>query len=106
MGGTMAANRKKTKVQHVLINGNLSKLIAGIGVAGTLGIGGVSYSQSSGANERTAKLETKVEKLEESRKEDSKKLERVDKRTVRMEEYLRLMGNKMGVKQSRDRDDE
>lgn len=89
----------------MLVNGNISKLLAGLGVAGTLGVGTVSYSKSSGADERTAKLETKVEKLEESSKDTAKKLERVDKRTVRMEEYLKLMGSKMGVK-SRDRDDE
>lgn len=100
----MSTKRKqKQKVQHVLINGNLTKLLGGLGLVGTLGVGGVSYSQSSHADERTAKLEVQVEQLKEDRRESDKQIKKIDQRTIRMEEYLKLMGRKMGVKQ---RDDE
>jgi hypothetical protein len=94
--------KRQSKVQHVLINGNLTKLLGGLGLVGTLGIGGASYSQSTHADERTAKLEAKVEKLEEERKEDRRQLGKIDQRTIRMEEYLKLMGRKMGVKANRE----
>lgn len=95
------ANRKQQST-HTFLNGNLKSTLLGLAATGALGMGGASFSQSHSADERTAKLETKVERLENDRKEDTKKLDRVDKRTIRMEEYLKLMGNKMGIKQTRE----
>lgn len=91
--------------KKMVLNGNLKNILLGLAAAGTLGTGGASVISSSHADERAAKLETKVEKLEKDRDDTSKKLDRVDKRTIRMEEYLKLMGSKMGVK-SRDREEE
>lgn len=106
MGGTMAARRKKKEVKYMILNGNLKNVLMGLATAGTIGVGGISYSQSTHADERTAKLETKVEKLEKDRDDHGKKLDRVDKRTIRMEEYLKLMGSKLGVKSSREKDED
>ena len=63
------------------------------GLLGTAAVGGtaVSYSTGTHADERTAKLETRVDRLETDAGVMAKDVKRIDRKTTRIETMLEVL---------------
>ena len=93
--------RKKKKAEpppkpfwHV----HMPKIMAAVLGLGATGGTAITYSHGTEGNERAAVVETKVKRAEEDIALSSKKIDRVDRRTVRIETQMQDIADKLGVK--------
>lgn len=94
--------KSKRRVKPVSPHNNYAKIVAAVlGLAATGG-SGLSYATSRGADERTAVVETKVQRLQDDRKEDREEISKISRRTIRMEEAIKSIAEKVGVKRQRN----
>jgi hypothetical protein len=83
-----------------VFHSNLAKILAT--VLGLTATGGTALSYNTGrhADERAAVLETKVAAQEKAQDKTDAKVEKIDRRTIRIEEAVKNIGEKLGVKQA------
>ena len=97
----MARRKKQVKQpEHSpYLNGHLPKVLA---AALTLTAGGgtaLSYNTGKGADERVKAAEVKIERSEKDIAQIIDKADKVDRRTIRMQEAIKNIADKVGAKQ-------
>lgn len=98
----MPRGKRKQKAAPASNHNSYAKIAAAVlGLAATGG-SGLSYATSKGADERTAVLETKVARQIEDRKQDREDIDKIARRTIRIEEAVKSIAEKMGVKRQRN----
>lgn len=77
---------------------HLPKILAGLLATGAIGGTTLSYNKGSHADERTAVAESKILRLEADAGQTNRKVERIDRRTIRMEMQIQQIADKVGAK--------
>lgn len=97
----MPVKKRKKPVAQLIQESNgslIPKIIAALLGVGAVGGTGLSYATGQHADERTAVVETKLERVKEDAKEDRKDIKRIDRRTIRMELQMDQIADKVGAK--------